>query len=74
MASCERRDLGYLKQLMATRRENPGLKVKLFVGYMKNPTKLKGAKGIRRSPKMCQELLSPFLLLYCKIPQHQDTP
>ena len=25
----------------------PLLKVKLLVGYMKNPTKLKGAKGIR---------------------------
>ena len=25
----------------------PLLKVKLFVGYMQNPAKLKGAKGIR---------------------------
>ena len=25
----------------------PLLKVKLLVGYMQNPTKLKGAKGIR---------------------------
>ena len=29
-------------------------KVKLLKGYMYNPTKLKGTKGIRRSPKMCQ--------------------
>ena len=35
-----------LKETMATLR-SPGLKVKLLVGYTKNPTKLKGAKRIR---------------------------
>ena len=47
-----------VKHVMATLRSL--LKVKLLVflvGYMQNPTKLKGAKGIRRSPKMCQEML-----------------
>ena len=37
-------------------RENPAKVVKLLVRYMKNPTKLKGAKGIRL-PKMCQVLV-----------------
>ena len=36
----------------------PRPKVKLWVGYMWNPTKLKEAKGIRRSPKMCHDLVS----------------
>ena len=76
----------------ATLRENPGLKVKLLVGYMRNclchvgTVKMPGdivswkhhfsglhvkshethskklwAKGIRRSPKMCQGLIKPQL-------------
>ena len=31
---------------------------------MSNPTKLKGAKGIRRSPKMCQDKLLQFMKLW----------
>ena len=51
---------GGQKVIMATIRENPGLKVKLIVGpTCKIPRSTqRSCSGIRRSPKMCQVMVS----------------
>ena len=59
----------FVSHSMATLRY-PGQKVKLLVGptFVKSHDQLKGTKGIRRSPKMCQDSLGGVSIV------HQHTP
>ena len=54
-------DANLIIHSMAALRENPAKSETFSELHSSNPTKLKGAKGIRRSPKMCQDSIENHL-------------